>query len=62
MARRYLACRIDNPLHAAAELSRFRDAARRLVRSPWAQARIQLLADALLRNGTLSSEQIFELL
>ncbi len=35
MARRYLARMIDNPLRAAAELVRFRDAAQRLVRSPW---------------------------
>jgi hypothetical protein len=49
---------ISNPLHAAAELSRCRDAAERLVRSAWAQQRIRLLADALLRCGTLSIEEI----
>ncbi len=34
----------------------------RMVRSPWARHRICLLADALLRQGTLKDEQIFELL
>ncbi len=62
MAREYLARHITNPLNAAAELARYRDAAQRLVRSPWAQQRIRLLADALLRRGNLSGEQIFELL
>ncbi len=55
MAREYLARRIDNPLHAAAELARYRDAAQRLVRSPWAQGRIHLLADALLQHRTLTA-------
>ncbi len=59
MARRYLARRIDNPLHAAAELARFREAAQRLVRSPCTQARIRLLADALLRN--VSGDEILGL-
>ena len=31
---------------------------RRLVRTDWAHARINLLVDALLRHGTLSSEEI----
>jgi hypothetical protein len=35
MAREYLARSISNPLRAAAELSRLRDAAQRLVRSQW---------------------------
>jgi hypothetical protein len=61
MAREYLARCVANPLQAAAELARYRDAAQRLVRSPWARHRIRLLADALLRQGTLSGEQIFEL-
>ena len=59
MARDYLARQFD-PLQIAAELVRYRDAAQRLVRSPWARQRIRLLADALLRHGTLSAEQIFE--
>jgi hypothetical protein len=35
MAREYPARSISNPLRAAAELSRLRDAAQRLVRSQW---------------------------
>lgn len=62
MAREYLARSVPNPLQAAAELARCRAAAARLVRSQWAQARIAKLADALLRRGVLSSEEIFELL
>jgi hypothetical protein len=54
MACEYLARCVANPLQAAAELARYRDAARRLVRSPWAHQRIHLLADALLRQGTLT--------
>ena len=54
--------RIANPLQAAAELARYRDAAQRLVRTAWAQQRIRLLADALQRNGSLSGEEIFELI
>ena len=59
-AYEYLARQL-NPLQIGAELTRYRDAAQRLVRSPWAQHRIRVLADALLRQGTLSGEQIFEL-
>ena len=58
MARDYLSRDIANPLQVGAELVRYRDAAQRLVRSPWAQQRIRLLADALLRHGTLSGEEI----
>jgi hypothetical protein len=58
MAREYLARSISNPLRAAAELARCRAAAERLVRSAWAQQRIHLLADALLRQGTLRGEEI----
>jgi hypothetical protein len=60
MAREYLA-RQFNPLQVGAELVRYRDAAQRLVRSPWAQHRIGVLADALLQRGSLSADQIFEL-
>jgi hypothetical protein len=60
MAYAYLARQL-NPLQIGAELTRYRDAAQRLVRSAWARHRIRLLADALLRHGTLSGEQIFEL-
>jgi hypothetical protein len=62
MAREYLARSISNPLRAAAELSRLRDAAQRLVRSGWAQQRIRLLADALLRHGTLTADDVAALL
>ena len=58
MAREHLSRAIANPLQAAAELPRCRAAAERLVRSAWAQQRIRLLADALLRCGTLSGEEI----
>jgi hypothetical protein len=61
MARKYLARRVANPLQAVAELVRNRNAAQRLVRSAWAQQRIRLLADALLRNGALTGEQILEI-
>jgi hypothetical protein len=39
------------------KLARFRAAAQRLVRSAWAQHRICLLADAFLRNGSLSGDK-----
>jgi len=58
MAREYLARSVPNPLRAAAELARCRDAAQRLVRSQWAQRRIRVLADALLRCGTLNGDEI----
>jgi hypothetical protein len=57
-AREFLARSIPNPLRAAAELARCRDAAARLVRSAWAQRRIRVLADALLRCGTLNADEI----
>jgi len=59
-ARRFLS-RQFAPLQVGFQLLRYRDAAQRLVRSPWAKQRICLLADALLRNGALTSDQIFEL-
>jgi hypothetical protein len=59
-ARDYLARQLE-PLQAAAELARCRDSAQRLVRSPWAQQRIAVVADALLRLGTLSGEEILEI-
>ena len=59
MAREYLARAIANPLQAAIEFARCRAAAERnFVRSAWAQQRIRLLADALLRCGTPSGEEI----
>jgi hypothetical protein len=60
MAREHIA-RSVNPLQVGVELARHRDAAARLVRSAWAQQRIRLLADALLRCGTLSGEEIHQI-
>lgn len=57
-ARAYLARAIANPLQAAVQLSLYKSAAERLVRSEFARDRIRVLADALLRHGTLSGEQI----
>jgi hypothetical protein len=57
MACEYLARQL-NPLQVGGELVRCRDAARRLVRSAWAQQRIVAIADALLRNGSLSGDEI----
>jgi hypothetical protein len=58
MAREHVARSIANPLQAAVQLSLYKSAAERLVRSAWAQQRIRVLADALLRCGTLSGEEI----
>jgi hypothetical protein len=41
-----------------AEIARLRDAAERLVRTQWAQECIPLIADALLRHGTLTGDEI----
>jgi plasmid stabilization system protein ParE len=57
MAKHYLARRFG-PLHLAAEIARLRDAARRLVRTAWAQHRIRLIAEALLQRGTLTGDEI----
>ena len=57
MARRCLA-RCYDQLRIGAEIARHRDAAERLVRTPWAQHRIELIADALERHGTLTGEEI----
>ncbi len=46
---------------AAVELARYRDAAQRLVRSPWARGRIVAIADRLLRSGSLSGKEVCEL-
>ena len=58
MAREYLARAIANPLQAAIEFARCRAAAERTFGATQAQQRIRLLADALLRCGTLSGEEI----
>jgi hypothetical protein len=46
------------PLEIGAALLRFRDAADKLVRSPFGRARIPVIADALLRHGSLTGEAI----
>ena len=60
MARRHLARRFG-PFENGAEIARVRDAAERLVRTPWGEQRIRLVAVALLQRGTLTGEQISEL-
>ena len=55
MAREYLARRIANPLQPVAKT---RPLPSRGATLAWAQHRICLLADALLRNGALTGEQI----
>ena len=62
MARDYLARHIANPLQAAAELVRFRDAAQRLVRSPWAQHALSRLPTLCCGTASLSADEIFELI
>jgi hypothetical protein len=57
MARQHLARRFE-PLRIAAEIARLRDAAERLVRTPWAEQRIRLVTEALLQRGTLTGEEI----
>ena len=51
-------CRWQENIWHALSRTRCRAAAERLVRSAWAQQRIRALADALLRSGTLSGEEI----
>jgi hypothetical protein len=60
LRREHLAERIA-PLRLGVELDRFRTAARSLVSVPSAQARIRMIAAALLRCGSLDAEQIYEL-
>jgi hypothetical protein len=57
MVRQHLARRFQ-PLRIAAEIARLRDAAERLVRTPWAEQRIRLVAEALSLRGTLTGEEI----
>jgi hypothetical protein len=57
MARHYLARRYD-PLQIGTEIARLGDAAQRLVRTPFARRHIPLIAEALLRRGTLAGDEI----
>jgi hypothetical protein len=57
MAREHLASRIER-WRIAAEMVRLRGSAERLVATAWAQARIALIAAALLERGTLSGADI----
>jgi hypothetical protein len=57
MAREYLAPHFD-ALRIEAEIVRYRAAADRLVRADWAQHRIQLVAAALVKRGSLSGDDI----
>jgi hypothetical protein len=59
-AREHLVRRIG-PLRIGVERDRYRSAARSLVSSSSAQRRIRVIADALLRCGSLDAEQIYEL-
>ena len=52
LARKYDAMQIG------VALARYRDAADKLIRTPWAQQRIRLIADALLRHGSLTGDEI----
>jgi hypothetical protein len=57
MARHYQSPRYDL-LQIESELVRLRDAADRLVRTPFVQDRIRLIAAALLERGSLSGAEI----
>lgn len=56
-AREYLGRQYD-ALQIGFQLNRLRDAAERLVRTPWAQHRIGLIAATLLERGTLTGADI----
>ncbi len=60
MARRCLLRRFTK-LEVAREMVRMGEAARRLVRTPWAEVRVRAIADALVERGTLTAEEIYEL-
>ena len=57
-ARSYLAAVGLDPSQIEAGLTALRSEAERLVRTSWAQKRIRLVADALLRDGRLDGEAV----
>jgi hypothetical protein len=59
MAREHVSRSIADPLRVERELARCRAAAERLVSSKFGATRIRLLADALLRVGSLSAQEIY---
>jgi hypothetical protein len=61
IASSYLSRQFSSPLRIAAELRAGYRRAARLVRTAQARDRICLIADALLRKGTLSGEDIYAL-
>jgi hypothetical protein len=61
MARRYLS-KEYKPLMLGVAFNRMREAARRLVRTVTVRCQIEVIADALLRYGSLSSDEIIEVL
>jgi hypothetical protein len=58
MAKNYLTRAGYDLLQIGVEFNRHRDAAERLVRDPWSQQRIRLIATELLARGMLSSEDV----
>jgi hypothetical protein len=61
MAREYLARAGCDTLTVEAGIKQARDGADRLVRTPWAEQRIRVIAGALLKRGILSGAEINEL-
>jgi hypothetical protein len=58
-ARSYLG---GDEFATAVEMYRLQGSAARLVGSPWAQVRIRAIAAALLARGTLTADQIYDLI
>jgi hypothetical protein len=50
--------RAASKLQIGTDIARLGDAAQRLVRTPFARRRIPLIAEALLRRGTLVGDEI----
>jgi hypothetical protein len=61
MAERHLRRHVG-PLRLSLEFTRLRDSARALVRTSWAKRAIPLLAEALQRCGTLTGDQVNDVL